>query len=217
MSNKPTECAECGGPVVQMGRGRPRRFCSEQCKQRAGNRRTRRSMMPLAQPTQRACAYCGVTFIAKKRDRIYCYDSWCRQAAYQARKAAAGERRIGLRLFTCDGCGATFEASYPSARWCSKQCANRHWGLVRSRQRRKPSEAKYTDREIFERDNWTCHICGKKVRKSGDRLHPLGATIDHLVPLALGGDDEPANMATAHWKCNRKRGVNATNDQLRLT
>ena len=78
------------------------------------------------------------------------------------------------------------------------------------------SEAKYTDLQIFERDGWRCHLCKKLVRRDVSRLHPEGATIDHLVPTSLGGDDEPANVATAHWKCNRHKKNRAMNEQLRI-
>lgn len=37
-------------------------------------------------------------------------------------------------------------------------------------------------------------------------MDPDGATIDHIVPLSLGGSDEPANVATAHRRCNIRKG-----------
>jgi len=215
---RPTICAECGGPVVQLERGRPRRFCSDQCKQRAGNVRLRRSLLPLrdSAPQPRECAHCGDSFIPKRRDRIYCYGKFCPQSAYQARVANDEKLRVVARVAKCDGCGTEFQTTRPEARWCSKTCANRHWGNVRARQRGRLSEARYTDREIFERDRWICHLCKKKVRRDVPRLHPEGATIDHLVPISLGGLDEPANVACSHWKCNRDKRAKAMNEQLRL-
>ena len=47
-----------------------------------------------------------------------------------------------------------------------------------------------------------------------DRRNPLGATIDHLTPIAAGGADEPENVATAHWKCNRERGTRPLSEQI---
>lgn len=213
--DRPTTCAECGGPVVALQVGAPRKFCSDACKMRASNRRQRRAWLPLAQPAVKVCAHCGQAFTAKSRNRIYCYDKFCAQAAYQAR-LGAGERRVGPRTATCDGCGTAFETVRPEARWCSKTCANRHWGNVRARQRGTASEAKYTDLEIFERDGWRCHLCKKLVRRDVPRTHPDGATIDHLVPTSLGGPDEPANVATAHWKCNRDKRARPMGEQLRL-
>jgi 5-methylcytosine-specific restriction endonuclease McrA len=153
-------------------------------------------------------------FKAKNRQRAFCSET-CKVTAYKARKRA-GERRIGQRTATCDGCGKQFATSRPEARWCSKQCANRHWGNVRARQRGQLSTARYTDREIFERDGWRCHLCRKPVKQDAPRTDPDGATIDHIVPISLGGSDEPSNVATAHYRCNLDKRARAVNDQLRL-
>lgn len=63
---------------------------------------------------------------------------------------------------------------------------------------------------------WRCHLCGKRVRRKASRTDPFGATIDHLVPLSLGGADEPANVATAHYRCNQDKRACAMNEQLAL-
>lgn len=56
------------------------------------------------------------------------------------------------------------------------------------------------DREaIFERDNWVCGICGKPVDRAD-------ASLDHIVPLSLGGTHEPGNLRLAHLLCNSRRG-----------
>lgn len=145
----------------------------------------------------------------KRRDRIYCYGKHCPQAAYQARKKAGEALLVSRREVACDGCGKTFITVRPEARWCSKACANRHWGNVRARQRGVLSTAKYTDREIFERDDWICQICHHPVDRDVSRLHDDGATIDHVIPISKGGTDEPDNVVTAHWRCNRDKGARA--------
>lgn len=56
------------------------------------------------------------------------------------------------------------------------------------------------DREaIFERDEWLCGICGEPVEADE-------ATLDHIVPISLGGADEPSNVRLAHFLCNSRRG-----------
>lgn len=167
-------------------------------------------------PRAAVCPQCGDAFTAKSADRVYCYGKWCTQAAYQKRRSAGTGLLMGAHAVTCDECGTEFIGKHPSARWCSKQCANRHWGRVRSRRRTALSATAYTDLEIFERDKWRCHLCGKKVSKSADRKAPTGATIDHLLPIALGGRDEPANVACAHNQCNREKRTRAMNEQLAI-
>lgn len=53
--------------------------------------------------------------------------------------------------------------------------------------------------DIFERDEYICQFCGIKL--PADRL-----TIDHLIPLALGGLDEVTNYVTACEPCNARKG-----------
>jgi 5-methylcytosine-specific restriction endonuclease McrA len=75
---------------------------------------------------------------------------------------------------------------------------------------------RYTTQEIAERDNWTCHLCKRKVTKRQlPHAHPRSATIDHLVPVSAGGDDVRANVALAHWSCNAARSDTGA-AQLRL-
>ncbi len=54
---------------------------------------------------------------------------------------------------------------------------------------------KRTRFEILRRDNHTCQYCGAKAPDV--TLH-----IDHVMPVALGGDDKPGNLVTACKDCN---------------
>lgn len=49
--------------------------------------------------------------------------------------------------------------------------------------------------EVFRRDNHACRYCGKTAPDV-----PL--TVDHVVPVALGGCDDPSNLVTACRDCN---------------
>ena len=63
----------------------------------------------------------------------------------------------------------------------------------------------YRAEDIFDRDGWTCHLCGKSIDPSVPRTEPFGATIDHLIPTSQGGYDNPTNVAAAHRQCNVRR------------
>ena len=53
--------------------------------------------------------------------------------------------------------------------------------------------SKRTRFEVLRRDDYTCRYC-----RSAD--NPL--TIDHVVPVALGGSDAPSNLVAACKDCN---------------
>lgn len=59
---------------------------------------------------------------------------------------------------------------------------------------------------VFERDNWTCNICGNRINKRlrGDSW--MRATLDHIMPLSRGGTHTYDNVAAAHWICNMDKG-----------
>ena len=54
--------------------------------------------------------------------------------------------------------------------------------------------------EIFARDGFACRYCGAK---------PPGVVleIDHVIPVAGGGSNAPANLVTACRKCNSGKGA----------
>jgi 5-methylcytosine-specific restriction endonuclease McrA len=50
----------------------------------------------------------------------------------------------------------------------------------------------------LERDDGVCGICGEDV-------DPLDFTLDHVVPIALGGPHEFGNLQLAHRVCNSRK------------
>ncbi|MBR8638598.1 HNH endonuclease [Streptomyces tuirus] len=60
--------------------------------------------------------------------------------------------------------------------------------------------------EIWVRDDGTCKICDKQIDRSLKWPHPQSVTIDHVIPLALGGTHEPDNVQLAHAVCNSRKG-----------
>lgn len=64
---------------------------------------------------------------------------------------------------------------------------------------------KFTHLEIFDRDNWTCHLCGEMVDKELSYPDPLSASLDHVKPVTKGGGHTRDNVACSHLRCNLKK------------
>lgn len=71
--------------------------------------------------------------------------------------------------------------------------------------------------EILRRDNHTCRYCGLTAAA-------VQLRVDHVVPVALGGSDDPTNLVTACEPCNSGKSsigpdspmvANVTQDALR--
>ena len=55
-----------------------------------------------------------------------------------------------------------------------------------------------------------CAICGGFVDKTLPPLHPMAPTIDHIIPISLGGHPSSMdNLQLTHRKCNRAKGAKA--------
>jgi 5-methylcytosine-specific restriction endonuclease McrA len=54
-------------------------------------------------------------------------------------------------------------------------------------------------RQIMDRDGRACFYCGKLMTLST-------ITLEHLIPLSMGGKNELSNMVLAHEKCNKEVG-----------
>lgn len=67
------------------------------------------------------------------------------------------------------------------------------------------------------REESLCYLCGLEVDKELDYPDPMSASVDHLVPVALGGlEVDRTNVALTHLDCNKRRGIKAI-DEVRYT
>lgn len=85
----------------------------------------------------------------------------------------------------------------------------KHKVLKRARKLNAPEIEYFTHEEIAMRDNWKCHLCGKRVTRKN-------WSIDHLQPMSKDGSETRQNVALAHVLCNVRRGAGRKPAQLRL-
>ena len=150
------------------------------------------------------------------------------QAQAKLDRAAAGTTAKSAKVSShCVICNTHYVTvwygNHATTRTCSAPCAKgqtrniRRLGHERRRAREKNAfVANVYRKRVFERDRWRCHICRKKTNKDAVVPHPQAPTIDHLIPLASGGTHEPANVATACFKCNHTKGARGSGEQLAL-
>jgi len=69
---------------------------------------------------------------------------------------------------------------------------------------RKPVSKK-TRFEVFKRDSFTCHYCGRKAPN-------VLLVIDHIQPIAEGGNNDILNLITACDECNAGKGARPLSD-----
>lgn len=70
--------------------------------------------------------------------------------------------------------------------------------------------------EIYERDGWKCGLCRRRVNPALRWPHRMSASLDHIVPLAKGGQHVRTNVHLAHLTCNLSKQHRGGGEQLML-
>ena len=136
----------------------------------------------------------------------------------------------------CAGCTTEFKPNRNRARYCEACTAVRVWLYGPRPDRRLPLEElvpKRGDhrrrarrfgvayepinvRRVYVRDRWRCGLCGHKVDKRLKWPNRMCASLDHVVPMSLGGSHTYDNVHLAHWLCNTLKGTRGGGEQLAL-
>lgn len=108
----------------------------------------------------------------------------------------------------CSDCGSAYRRKNGGHRCPACSASRRTVAEQRRRQLVKHGDPSITWRTVGERDQWRCHLCGKKVpERAGAAKEPSGATVDHLVPVSDGGEHVWSNVRLAHRSCNLSRST----------
>ncbi len=228
-----SSCLHCGVPVSRAvgARGPLPKYCSESCRNSAKWLRQKAANPcpvcsgPMSRSSSSAsevqrCRKCqlgerkhGTTAMY---DKGKCRCDRCKAAVaarhrrYVARRKAAGvpvkpNRRSVAAV--CEQCGLDFLARVDStmARFCSLDCANDFQGRAPVARFRIAKSKRFA---IYEACGWVCQLCMSPVRDDVRQHHPRYPTLDHIVPRAHGGSDDPSNLRLACFQCNTLRGTN---------
>jgi hypothetical protein len=61
--------------------------------------------------------------------------------------------------------------------------------------------------DLFKRDGFTCQYCGRRPPE-------VVLEIDHIEPVSKGGDDDPINLITSCYDCNRGKHAKRLGDKV---
>lgn len=63
--------------------------------------------------------------------------------------------------------------------------------------------------DVLRRCNFACYYCGVPAAMGIKQLH-----IDHVIPVDLGGTNDPWNLVAACWDCNAGKTNGAPTEEL---
>lgn len=220
-------CLYCG-KTFRRNRGTARdagKYCSRECafnaiKQKAEERK-QAEKEEKAKRYKAICRECGKEFIAYSCKNVFC----SQKCAYEHNKEMIRERnakerpfRFVSRKIKCGWCGKEFETRYKKSKvFCSEECKQaslkQHEKEHNRRLRGKIVDKGISIDKLIKRDNGICKLCGKPIDKNDyyfvDGFFACGKsypTIDHVVPLAIGGLHSWDNVQLAHQYCNSMKG-----------
>jgi 5-methylcytosine-specific restriction endonuclease McrA len=190
-------CENCQTPYQPKRAGRVR-FCSRECAF-AFKTAHARGRQPRPEPL-RVCTSCGVSVGPKCR---VC--AACRKPGYVPRpKLEVACRDCGSLVVgtaskvRCGSCARKRDRVY--AKQSGSRAAHRRARKLRQRGARvEPVNLLH----VLERDGWRCQLCGistpRRLRGSFDDRAP---EVDHIIPIASGGEHSYRNTQCACRKCN---------------
>jgi 5-methylcytosine-specific restriction endonuclease McrA len=130
----------------------------------------------------RICPECSSNYLPIRENQVVCGQKCrkLREGQWNARKAREDPDFRAMRL--------TMNAN---------RRAKTRYGLPPILQPRNVLKA------LIERDLGVCQLCQQPVK---DATGPMGPSIDHIIPLSLGGEHAIHNCQLAHLACNTAKG-----------
>jgi hypothetical protein len=203
-------CRTCGAPVPRSGKVYAW-YCSDACKPRC-------SVDECGQP-ERKLKLCASHYSQQKRKGVATPFSYKWNPAGLC--PACGEPTgvvSGMRRFCSAPCRAywtTYGGKLPGPVACAHCRKDIPVGKVDGRVRRRRSDVRMCQRckaglrkhgmsveQLATRDGANCSLCGAPVDMTKHAPHPGCPSVDHRIPRARGGTNDPANLQLAHLVCN---------------
>jgi len=199
--NAPIRCNMCQEPFTRIDKGTGYSYCIA-CSTKVRRWYNYGGIAP--ELAERPCARCATMF----QPELGKASRYCSTCSYIHIRSMP----LTCRLIQCSDCTAPTKP-----RGKAKRCARCQFIATATRQDANSARRAHIERAgdkdiswrtVGERDSWICHLCLKKVpQQPGKAKSPKGATVDHLIPLARGGEHVWKNVALAHRYCNVSRST----------
>lgn len=220
-------CAHCNNQLPPSRQ--KKKYCGNACKVAAWKtahpvEHRARSARYSANAASRVCTFyagycvgCGVAFTARRK-REYCSPNCHPKSVW---KSIAPETKC------CLACGAEYKpitrGGAPSD-YCTTQCrdrvATKRKRIEKSKRRALIASVRVESVDpykVFERDRWRCQMCGIRTPVAKRGTHDDDAPeLDHIIPLARGGEHSYLNTQCACRGCNGTKSDRAMGQLLLL-
>lgn len=216
------KCRGCGGAVLMTWRGGPRAgyvrsgyYCSDDCKPRC-------SIDGCEKPVRKR-GWCANHYAAwhahgdPEREPAYTWGvkTDCKVCGL---RGDSPDWTAQSRAFCSVNCAAIWrkhDGEVPT-HFCCIVCGV-EVAYIRPGRWRRRSDSAYCDADarhgrievsapqLAAEDGAWCRLCGFVVDMALKHPDPMSATVDHIVPRALGGSDDRFNLQLAHKSCNSSK------------
>lgn len=189
-----------------------------------GKVRAPRGSLKAIAEVPRPCVVCGAEFRSIRAEQICCSRVCGGLYSKPLTDAVRAENARARLTRTCEHCQTPFQMRNPSGRarrgettegqFCSVDCSNFARGMVsgeecttRRRTRVRAARVEPVNAlTVLERDGWRCCLCGRSTPKRlRGTFDPRAPEIDHIVPIAAGGEHSYRNVQCACRECNIKK------------
>jgi len=216
------ECRMCGTRFKPKRAGRTT-CCSRECgvSYQAWTRSARANGMRVVYRVLRnRCDECDKPFTSTRPAKL-CSDE-CRKAANRRLELERDKAKHDRKARGCKECGVAFVLEYgiKRRRFCSEDCSRRSSKRIARKRERAQRKAAHVEAVnptvVFDRDGWRCQHCKRKTpRKLRGSYDARAPELDHIVPLAQGGEHSYRNTQCLCRSCNAAKSDGA-GGQLRL-
>jgi hypothetical protein len=215
-------CKGCGKAFKPGGRDRMT-YCSRQCAatHKSAVVQGRRAAVRQERYAPKPCIVCATVFTPSNVLQSCCSNP-CRERWAETRATESYVRRHPRASYRCAECGIDCIPQYgiKSRAYCSDACARRHGRRIGKAVRRARIKGVSFERvdplAVFNRDGWRCQLCGEKTPKRlRGTIKARAPELDHIIPIAAGGEHSYRNTQCACRSCNQDKGAEIRG-QLRL-